>query len=375
MCKLAICIIGHELKYETDRCKRYLNKMKTVWESAIFFKESSQLRTLKEEYVAFWDVLDKWEMTKIDVCMLHIAGRETDVIIHSYIQHVGLKSIPYKVPDSEQADMVQILYQGLPGISAMVFRREWLWNLLAEQKDIEIGSEGFYKLLLSVFTNGQCKIGCVAEFLSEHWSYYGGKTPSVMQAKNNMLKYWGTMAVKTRNRMLPVCYEYFIQNYCEFPITEFLEGVSMDKDELAEVLRGREESFTRQLQAVNGSVKRKSDFYLFMCNWVELHQSGMTIADKLLQEDVLTVAIYGVGKHGMMLYNELKATKVKMACWIDKNCKAETVEGYPVIGMEGELPSVNAVIVTPYREFQSIESSLKEKTKARIIPLDRLVRR
>ena len=27
MCKLAIAIIEHELKYEVDRCQRYLNKV------------------------------------------------------------------------------------------------------------------------------------------------------------------------------------------------------------------------------------------------------------------------------------------------------------------------------------------------------------
>lgn len=375
MKKLAIGILNFNKKYEFDRCNRLLEGMKISRDSVFNWEGTEQLNTRTEEYIAFWDVFDKWEMPKIEVCMSHIAESDADIIIHSYIQHVGLKSIPYKVPDSKHADMTQILYQGLPGISAMVFGRKWLWNLLADQKDIEIGSERFYQLLFSALTNNRCKTECVARLLSEHWSYYGSKTPSVKQAKNNMLKYWSALEVEARKKLFPACYEYFVCHYSEFPITEFIKEVSTNKDELEELLNIHEENMKQQLQKANSNTERKNDFYVLMCNWVELHQSGMSIADKLLREDVSTVAIYGAGKHGKMLYNELQSTKVKVVCWIDKNCKTEAIEECPVIGVDCELPQVDAVIVTPYREFQSIESLLREKTKARVIPLDRLVRR
>ena len=76
-----------------------------------------------------------------------------------------------------------------------------------------------------------------------------------------------------------------------------------------------------------------------------------------------------------MLYNELNATAVKVAYWIDKSCKGEMIEGCPVVGVDSELPSVDAIIVTPYRELLSIERLLSEKTKAKMLPLDILVRR
>lgn len=375
MKKLAISILNYKKKYEFDRCNRFLKEMNISRDSVFNWDGIEQLKTRTEEYIAFWDVFDKWEIHKAEVCMSYIAENDVDVIVHSYIQHVGFKSIPYKVPDFKQADMTQILCQGLPGISAMVFRREWLLNLLAEQKDIGIGSESLYQMLFSALMNDHCKIGCIAQMLSEHWSYYGSKTPSLKQAKDNILKYWKAMDGEARNKLLPVWYEYFVCNYSEFPITEFFEGVSMNKNELVELIRVREERLEQQIQAANSNVERKNDFYLFMRNWVELHQSGMSIADKLLEEDVSTVAIYGAGKHGKMLYNELNATKVKVVYWIDKNCKGENIEECPVMGMDSELPQVDAVIVTPYREFSFIESSLKENTKARIIPLDMLVRR
>lgn len=375
MKKLAIGILNYNNKYEADRCNRLLKEMDISQDSVFNWDGVEQLKVRTEEYIAFWDVFDKWEMQKVEVCMFHMAENDADVIIHSYIQHVGLKSIQYKVPDSKQADMIQILYQGFPGISAMIFRREWLWNLLSGQQNIEIGSEEFYRLLFHMFTNNQHNIGFIASSLSEHWSYYGSRTPSVKQAKEDMIRYWNTIDIEAENKLLPMCYRYFADNYGEFSITEFLEGVSMNKEELAEVLRMHEENLTQQLQAVNRNIERKNDFYLFMCSWVELHQSGGNIADKLMQAGISTVAIYGAGKHGMMLYNELKSTKVKVDYWIDRNCKAETIEECPVISVDNKLPPVDAVIITPYREFQSIESSLKEKIKARMIPLDILVRR
>lgn len=375
MYKLAIGIIEHELKYETGRCQRCLNKMGTDGTKIFTFKNVSQLQDIEEEYVAFWDVFDKWEMQKIEACTSYIVRNNADVIIHSYIQHVGLKSIQYKVSDSGKTDMMQILCQGIPGISAMVFSRKWLWNLLSDQEYIEIGSEKFYRLLYDMFTGNQCSIGFIEQSLSEHWSYNGGKTPSVMQAKDNLFKYWNEIDVETRNKLLPMCYEYFTDNFGEFPITVFFEGVSMDQDDWVELFRVREEKLTQQILAANNNVERKNDFYLFMRNWVELHQSGMSIADNLLNQDISKIAIYGAGKHGKMLYNELKSTEVKVTYWIDQNNRDETIEGCPVMGLDSELPQVDAVIVTPYREFQSIEDLLKEKTNAQMIPLDILVRR
>lgn len=375
MKRLMICIIDHGLKYETGRCHRYLREMEINEKDIVPFKYVSRLQTIDKEYIAFWDVLDKWDLSKLEVCMPRIAESDADVIIHSYIQHVGFKGILYNVPDSGQADMTQILCQGLPGISAMIFRREWLLKLLSDQNDVEIGSEEFYRLLAPGLKGDRCKIELIAKPLSEHWSYYGRKTPSVKLAKDNMLKYWNIVDVEARNKLIPVWYEYFKCNYGEFPITEFMEGVSMSKEELAELLRVREETLTQQIQTLHSGLERKNDFYLFMRNWVELHQSGRSIADELLRKNISTVAIYGAGKHGKMLYNELKATNVKVVCWIDQNSKEETLEECPVVGADDELPKVDAVIVTPYREFPSIENSLREKTKAQIIPLDILVRR
>lgn len=375
MKKLAIGILNYNEKYEFNRCNRLQKEMKISQDRVFNWEGIEQLRTRTEEYVAFWDVFDKWTMQKIEVCMSHITEDDTDVIIHSYIQHVGFKGILYKVSNSMKDDTQQMLCQGLPGISAMVFSREWLWNLLSDRKDIEIGSEKFYRLIYDIFTDNRCNIGFIEQQLSEHWSYYGSRTPSVKQAKDNLFRYWNEIGAEARDKMLPMCYEYFMSNYGEFPITDFFEGVSMNKDELAELLRVREEKLTRQIQAANSIIEKKNEFYLFMRNWVELHQAGGSIADKLLQEDVFTVAVYGAGKHGKMLYNELRSTGVKVAYWIDKNCKGETIEGCPVIGVDSELPQVDAVIVTPYREFRSIESLLRERTKAKMIPLDILVRR
>lgn len=376
MNNIAVGIVNYHKKYESDRCRRLQNEMKINRDRVFDWEGVWQLETRTEEYIAFWDVFDKWETPKLELCMARLAEEDADVIVHSYIQHVGLKGILYQVTDSGQADREQILCQGLPGISAMIFRREWLQSLLADQGNIEIGAETFYQLLFRAFTDNRCKIEWIAKPLSEHWSYYGSKTPSAKQAKDDMIKYWNTaIGAEERCRLLPICYEYFVRNYSECPVNDFLEGVSMNRDELAEVLRVREEKLAQQIQAANGNAERKNDFYLFMRSWVELHQSGANIADRLLQEDVSTVAIYGAGKHGIMLYHELKASKVKVAYWIDKNCEVQTLEECPVIGLDHELPEVDAVIVTPYREFQAIESLLKEKTEARIISLDRLVRR
>lgn len=375
MKRIAIGILNYDKHYEVNRCIRMQKEMNICEDSVFSCDDIGQIESRQEEYIAFWDAYDIWDKQKLVICMSHIAESDADVIIHSYIQHIGLKGIPYKLSVPEQDDIRQVLYQGLPGISAIIFRREWLIELLFGQKDIVIGAEAFYQLLFKRFTKGKCSVEFIPQILSENWSYYGSKTPSVTRAKDNMLKYWNTIDFEPRNSLLIKCYEYYKNNFGECPLTEFYEGVSMDKDELEYLLQVREETLSQQIQIANCNSEKKNDFYLFMRDWVELHQAGGSIADKLVEEGVSTVAIYGAGKHGKMLFNELRTSKVKVIYWIDKNSKVENIEECPVIGMDSEFPHVDAVIITPYREFQSIENSLKGKTKAKMIPLDTLVRR
>lgn len=191
MKELAIGILDYNKKYEMARCRRLLKEMGVSQESVFKWEGTGQLKTRREEYVAFWDVLDKWEMQKAVACMSRLAENDADVLIHSHIWHAGLKSIPYRVVDSGQADMGRLLCQGLPGISAVVFSRKWLLGLLLEKEQIKIGSGEFYRLLFSALMNGRCRTELIAQQLSEHWSYYGGRTPSVKQARNDILKYWG----------------------------------------------------------------------------------------------------------------------------------------------------------------------------------------
>ena len=80
----------------------------------------------------------------------------------------------------------------------------------------------------------------------------------------------------------------------------------------------------------------------------------------LLSRGIQTLAVYGIGIYGKALLELLEHTCIRVCYGIDQRADVKDV-GIPVVSIDSEMESVDAVIVTPIAEFDKIRETLREK--------------
>lgn len=103
--------------------------------------------------------------------------------------------------------------------------------------------------------------------------------------------------------------------------------------------------------------------------WMITKQEGKSIVNYLHNENIKTVAIYGMSYVGERLYNELKGSDIEVKYAIDKNADAIYSE-LEIITPEDILEEVDAVLVTAVFYFDHIEDVLSEKMMCPILSLE-----
>lgn len=107
--------------------------------------------------------------------------------------------------------------------------------------------------------------------------------------------------------------------------------------------------------------------------WVKLKNEGKSLLPYFKDNEIASVAIYGMGALGERLYEELRQTEIRVAYGIDRIADKKRVEGMQIIGLQEELQHVDVIVVTPVQDFYSIEEMLEQKTSAEIISLEEVL--
>lgn len=110
---------------------------------------------------------------------------------------------------------------------------------------------------------------------------------------------------------------------------------------------------------------RLNGYYETLAQWLTNIQNGIGVEDYLKEKGVQTVAIYGMGELGILLYNELKkSTDIQVLYGIDRSgvCAIDDINVYYP---EDDLPNVDLVIVTPISYMDEIVSELKQTLDCR----------
>lgn len=108
-------------------------------------------------------------------------------------------------------------------------------------------------------------------------------------------------------------------------------------------------------------------YYDVLNRWMKQKERGISITEKLQRQGIKEVAIYGMGDLGQHLLYELTNTDIVIKYAIDRSFFA--VGDLDIYLPDSELPQVDAVIVTPILDYESICDCLREKLTCPILSI------
>ncbi len=95
-------------------------------------------------------------------------------------------------------------------------------------------------------------------------------------------------------------------------------------------------------------------------NWIKLHANGINIYKKLTEKKYNTIAIYGVGEIGRLLF-EYNDGIIDIVYYIDRNLSAK-IGNVPVLSLDDTLPVVDMIIISLVgQDVSKIKKRIRDK--------------
>lgn len=129
---------------------------------------------------------------------------------------------------------------------------------------------------------------------------------------------------------------------------------------------------SKQISQKSKKVEKFKRYYNMLNQWLMLKQEQKKLEDFFIARGYETIAIYGIGEMGNRLYDELKASKIKVLYAIDKNVE-NTYSELIVYALDANLPEVDAIIVSPIFAYEEIKKQLENMTDCPIINLEDVI--
>lgn len=108
---------------------------------------------------------------------------------------------------------------------------------------------------------------------------------------------------------------------------------------------------------INDANRNKKKFDL-LCQWLRLKLKGIGLIEFFRDRGIETIAIYGMGEIGQLLYDELQKEDESLIRYaIDKSLKQHG-DFLPIYSLDKGLPAVDAIIITPVLITDEIEEDI-----------------
>lgn len=125
-------------------------------------------------------------------------------------------------------------------------------------------------------------------------------------------------------------------------------------------------------------IQRLSGYYDIQTQWIKNLQNKKRVDEYFNEYGMKRIAIYGKGKLGIALYQELKKSDIEVAYFIDSMVeeKSEIENGLYVVPLTDlrKEKKVDAIVVTPTFEIQLIKKEIKHLTsETAIVGLNEVV--
>lgn len=334
------------------------------------------IRQATGDYIAFLDSDNEWHTDKIECFRKVLTEQEDskDIIFSDYMLHCfNCTTVePSEVCEAGK-EKIGFFIPGIIDASAAMYRKALLEEVGMFSESVVTKID--WELLLRIYKKKNVSICKIEKTLTENWTMFDGLSEDHALEQKERLALFGE------------CHRDIVENgYGSEFYREYLRvttGVKTkaeaDDDLLA--ASGYAEAWTSLIINYHreneikyeDNLRRKASFYSLLSRWMEMKLAGQSAAERLLQMGYRSVAIYGAGKHGKFLYEDIKNSEVEVRYFIDKNKNSMPESGLTVYTMEEEFPTVDVIIITPYLEQQTIIRELKQKGDYILLPLDRLI--
>lgn len=353
----------------TDETKDYLEKFRFDRLQYIRLEQqqgpgaarNTGIKRAKGNYIAFLDSDDQWKEDKLEkfiTAIETVQGRneEVDICFSSYRQHFELDTILKPdialIDDINHIQSCDLIITNPIAASAAIYSKSILEKLggFSEQYTTIIN----WELIIRYTKECQVRVYFIQDELTECWQMHDG----VGEDKELMLV--------EKKKLLEEYEELF-----ESTLLEEHKKIELELKREIDLKCEEILNMNSKLCTCNNVINRKSSFYNLLGKWMELLLSGESLADKIILAGKRNIAIYGAGRHGELLYKDLlKNTKVKVSYFIDNKLAGQKHHGIKVYSPKDELPQVDAIIVTPYLEFDSIVAELNNSKGYDIISIN-----
>jgi lactate dehydrogenase-like 2-hydroxyacid dehydrogenase len=127
----------------------------------------------------------------------------------------------------------------------------------------------------------------------------------------------------------------------------------------------------KHIKQIENMSSRYNTYYNLLNQWMKNKAQNKKIVDYLMKNGIKTVAVYGIGEVGQLLYEELKGEQVQILYFIESsggNSKEDRY-GKRVIGVKeiNKQEKADAIIITPIYNFESIYNGLVDENVDTIV--------
>lgn len=113
-------------------------------------------------------------------------------------------------------------------------------------------------------------------------------------------------------------------------------------------------------------------YFMIMDDWLAMKEENIRLEQFFKRYHYGTVAIYGMGRLGNLLYDELAHSDIKVKYGIDQT-GGRMYRNLEIISKDGKLEPVDAIIVTAVFDFDSIKDELKKRVDCPVISLEEVI--
>ena len=341
------------------------------------------------DFIAFLDSDNEWYTNKLERFQkVYSEDTNIDVLCSRYKKHIEFGTYEYpgetvnNIPIKEE-----VFIHDFADASATIYKKSFLEKIDGFNETMKTNID--WELMLRAFTICMPKVRKIQDVLSENWEMDDGlSSDHVLEVSERMVmleEYWKNVI---DSDLRVHFYKQFVQDHREIE-DEFLQRIAFYKWvnydikwmrfeyetflQTTKCLENRCDILEQEVISKDNQVRRKGEFYTLLFRWMKARQRGITIASVLEEKSIQTVAIYGMGKHGRLALEDLDNSKILVKYIIDKNPDIKDTKKIEVIDISSNFPKVDAIIISPYLEYETIADFLMKKTEAKLLSLQDLV--